>query len=1145
MKRSFAILLILAYLFLALGATREARAQAVNATLLGTVTDTSGATVDGAKVTATETKTSVGRSTTTNPSGNYEFPNLPPGIYEVVVEQQGFKSARRTGIEVQVNSDVRVNLILEAGSVTEVMQVTADTPILQTDRSDVGSKMEARQVADLPLGTNRNFQNLLNLVPGTTRAHRVHSEFFNSQDSLSTEVNGQFRLFSTVTVEGVDDNERTGLLQIYVPPAEAIQTVDVVTSNYSAEFGRAGGAITNVILKSGTNSFHGSAYEFNRVSAMAARSFFNPPPGPFPPTTYNYYGGTIGGPIIKNKLFFFGDILRISDLRGIFNLFTVPTDDFRNGNFNAVKSLPACQTKPADCNIYDPATGNPDGTGRIPFAFNGQQNVIDPARFANNQIVQRILALVPHANLPGITNNYQSSTRFRKNTNAFDGKIDYNPNDKDRIAFRVSRAVNTTFDQPTFGLAGGPRNGGFLGTGVQHTQSGAINFTHVFGPSLIVETRLGLSHYRNVAQAADYGSKASDALGVRGVNLDAFTSGLTSVRMIGINNDNPLIGYSASLPWDRGETNISAVNIWTKIHGNHAVKWGLDIRRLRDDLVQSQNFGPRGRFDFGTGTTSLNPGIDPVTKKALPSIRTTLANNYAAFLLDAPTQVGRDVSVTSGSWRETELFTFVQDQWRVGPKLTVDAGVRWELYLPATANRPGRYSNYNPTDNTLVIAGIGGNPANLGRETYYHYFAPRLGLAYRLTEKTVFRSGFGISYEPFPNNAYAFNFPVRQNNAFNQDNAFGPARLTKGGPVANLNVGFPPPAPTLVPDNGIVIPRPNEDYFVVDQKFKQPYVESWNLAIQQALPYKFVLDVAYVGNHGVKVPMSYDLNAAIAPAAQDTCPVRPLCSGGVTAGRTAATNFLYRPSSSNYHALQVKFDHRMAAGLLLTTSYTWSKAMAFRSDAGDGGGNDGGAPSYYVDFHRNYMIVSFSRAHTFVQSFVYELPFGKNHAFLKSGPASWILGGWQVSGILTAMGGRPLEFNANGNSLNAPGNRQTPDQVGAFRVLGGIGPASGVGAGPAWFDTAAFTDVKTPGVFGNVPRYAFRGPKFFNLDTALFKKFSFTERVGLELRAEAFSVTNTPQFDLPNGDFSSSNFGHITSVVGGNRVMELGAKITF
>ncbi len=1147
------IAFVLAVVFALLIGPQGVWGQAVNATLLGTVTDVSGAVVAGAKVTITEMKTGVGRKTTTNDSGNYEFSDLPPGQYQVAVEREGFKKSVRSGVDVLVNSDVRVNLALEPGAITDSVLVTAELPILQTDRADVGAKIDNRQVVDLPLGNNRNFQNLLNLVPGTTRAHRVHSEFFNAQDSLSTEVNGQARLFNNLQIEGVDNNERTGLLQIYIPPAEAIQTVDVSTSNYAAEFGRAGGAVTNVILKSGTNDFHGAAYEFNRISALAAVPFFqNLSVTPKASTTYNYYGGNVGGPILRNKLFFFGDILRIDDSRGKFDNLTVPRDDFRGGNFQAIAPA-TCAASNVGCTIYDPyqttdathatlaldASGNP-----IPVAPASRttfpNNIIPASRFS--PLALKILGLVPHTDVPtpGLSSNYQQTTRFLKNTTVFDSKFDFNRKDNDRFAFRFSRAVQDLSDQPIFGLAGGPKGGGFQGTGEQHIQSGALNHTHAFSPSLIVETRVGVSHYRNIARNSDYGSNASDVLGITGVNLDPFTSGMTAIDVQG-GFSSPMIGYSASLPWDRGETNINAVTNWTKIRRNHTFKWGVDFRRLRDDLVQAQTFGPRGVFRFGTSTMST------------PTSTTSRGNNFAAFLIDAPTQVGRDVSVVSGSWRESELFSYGQDKWQPISKLTLDVGLRWELYFPPTPHHSGGYSNYDPATNTLVLAGIGGNPLNLGRDTLYHYFAPRFGLAYRFTDKFVLRGGFGISYEPFPNNQYAWNFPVRQANGTNQGSA-GALPTWPGGQIGTMSFGFPPPAPAALPSNGIISGAPNSQDNVVDKNFQQPYVESWNLAVERALPKNFVLDVAYVGNRGVDIPMDYDLNAAVAfgpfdftknpPKPLPNCPVRPLCA---LFGRTANTDFLFKPTSSNYHALQTRFNHRTGGGLLLTTSYTFAKALAYRSDVGDGGGNDGGSPSFYLDFRRNYMVLSNNRRHTFVQSVVYELPFGKGKPLLHSGWANWVAGGWQVSTVMIVMSGRPLDFSASGTALNAPGTRQTPNQVGPFHVLGSIGPSvPGQPTAQLWFDTSAFTAINTPQTAGNMSRYNFAGPRFFNLDAAMFKRFPVTERIGLEFRAEAFSVTNTPQFDQPNANASDSvGFGHITGTIGGNRSVELGAKLTF
>jgi Carboxypeptidase regulatory-like domain len=340
--------------------------QAVNATLLGTVTDSSGAAMAAAKVEIKEVNTGISRIAETNDSGNYVFSDLAPGRYQVVAGKDGFKRVIHDAVDVLVNTTVRVDLKLDPGTINETVEVRSETPILQTDSVETGRTIETRQVEDLPLSFNRNFQSLLNLVPGTTRAHREHSAFFNAQESLRTEVNGQSGLANNLQFEGLNDNERTGLLSIYLPPIEAIQTVDVTTSSYDAELGRANGAVTNVILKSGTNEFHGAAYEINRISKLAAVPFFqNKAVTSKVPSVYNYYGANVGGPIWKNKTFFFGDFLRINDHQGQFNQATVPPAAFRNGDFSG-----------APVKIYDPATGTATGTGRTQFV--ASSNPSDP-----------------------------------------------------------------------------------------------------------------------------------------------------------------------------------------------------------------------------------------------------------------------------------------------------------------------------------------------------------------------------------------------------------------------------------------------------------------------------------------------------------------------------------------------------------------------------------------------------------------------------------------------------------------------------------------------------------------------------------------------------------------------------------------------
>src|SRR6516164_8080444 len=1123
--------------------------QAVNATLLGTVTDSSGAAIGDAKVTITETNTGISHASQTNESGNYVFPDLPPGTYTVTAEQSGFKRASRAKIDLIVNTTERVDFVLQPGSMTDTITVQAETPILQTERADTGRKLESVLTENVPLGTNRNFQNLLNIVPGTTRATFQHSQFFNASSSLQTEVNGQLRHGNNYQIEGIDDNERTGLLQILIPPLEAIQTVDVSTSNFDAELGRASGAVTNVVLKSGTNEFHGAAYEFARNSYLNARNFFDKSVGHL---AYNYFGGNIGGPIKKNKLFFFADYLKVFDHEANANTITMPTMAFRSGDLTSVKSLPTCAppAPPTACNIYNPFTGNPDGTGRQPLvassapgvatvpgpngttvdAFNsacsnaaGCPNIVPTALI--NPISAKLMALLPAPTSAGNSNNYFALLGFHKDTDFVDAKVDANLTSKDRISGRFSYQRPSIFQAPIFGLAGGPAQGNFEGSGLQNTYSTGINYNRFFSNTLVAEFRVGAGWYHNEAHNADFGTNTSEMLGIPGVNLDkTITSGIVGVTING-GFSNPLIGFSASLPWIRSETNIDFANTWTKIIRNHTFKFGADLRRIRDALLQEQTFSPRGLYTFNDGQTALNTGTGATI--------TSFGNNFASFLLDVPGQAGRDLATFFPNYRAWQFFTFVQDKWLVTPKFSADLGLRWEFYPPATPVAQGGFSNYDPASNTLVVSGYGNIPDDLGITTHYKYFAPRIGLAYRLKESTVFRAGFGMSYTPFPDNSYAYNFPVRANNAFNPAVAsFGPAVLPNGQ-TATFQNGFPALIQPTVPSNGIITnPTKASNYFVVNQNFKNPSAESWNAAIQHSLPWRFVLDVAYVGNHCVDCVVNYDLNAGTVLGAGNNG--RPEFG---PFGRTASTNLLFAGYSSNYHALQVKFDRRFSSGFATTTAYTFGKGMGFQT------GDDGGL-SFYINQRRDYARNDFDRTQTFVQSIVYDLPFGKGKSLVNSGAGAAILGGWRVSTFLTLMSGLPLYFTASGTALNTPGNTQTPDLVAPVQILHGIG------TGNPWFSTASFAPAAAK-TFGNVGRNYLSGPNFFNLDAALSKSTRLTERLGLDLRLEVFGATNTPQFFFASNGGSasgttlgSSSFGHITSASGG-RVLQLGAKLTF
>jgi hypothetical protein len=521
-----------------------ALAQAVRGTLLGNVNDTQGAPVPGVSVTATETQTNVARTAVTNQSGHYVFANLKDGLYRVEAQLSGFKKFSRDSVEVKVNSTVRVDVILEVGAMSEVVEVLQETPALQTDRADTGRTIEGRQVAELPLGYNRSFQGMWVTVPGTVTMTRPHSQFFNPQDSQETKFNGQSRLSNNVQIDGLDDNHKTGLLTVLIPSAESVDSVNVSTSNFDAEFGKAGGSVTTVVLKSGTNQFRGSVIAFGNTESTQAKNFFASATAAKPKTKYQQFGASLGGPIIKDKFFFFADYQRTVDNLGNTFLNVVPPAEWRNGNFSS-----------ASTTIYDPATGNPDGTGRTPFPG----NVIPVGRLS--PVALKTLGLLPLPNIPGVAfgqNNYQFNSTREKTTNAVNAKLNFNPSTKDQMSLRFSFQRPELFDPSTFGVYGGPANGGFGGSGTQNTYSGALTWTRTLSQSLIMEWRAGLSKYHNQALSQGTGLTTANDVGIPGANYDDFSSGMSQIT-INQGYTNPLLGFSASLPWDRGETTVSVV----------------------------------------------------------------------------------------------------------------------------------------------------------------------------------------------------------------------------------------------------------------------------------------------------------------------------------------------------------------------------------------------------------------------------------------------------------------------------------------------------------------------------------------------------------------------------------------------------------
>jgi len=1073
------------WILCALGNMSRVSAQVLKGQIIGTVTDQSGAVAPDVKVTVTEVRTNFVRTTQTNEAGNYFVVNLDPGEFKVESEKAGFSRAVRSGVELQPNSTVRVNFELTPGAVTQTVDVIANAAVLQTDRADTGGKIETQQLQGMPLLYNRNYVGLLVLVPGVGRPSREHSEFYNSQDSLSIRVNGQGRQFNNFQIEGIENKIDNGNLTALVPPAEAIQTVDISTSNFDPEFGNAGGAVTNVTLRSGSNNFHGSAFHFHRNENIQARNTFAVSKAP---TVYNQFGGTLGGRIIRDKLFFFTDYQGSRDHLGTANRATIPSLPFRTGNLSGGNST-----------IYDPTTGDATGRGRTPFA-----GAVIPANRIS-PISRRILGFIPSPNLTAAEgqNNFEINTVRVKTLDQTDSKVDWVISNNDRLTVRYSLQKAVVTDPGLFGeggIYGGPRNDGFAGSGPARTQSPGIAYSKVLGPTFVWESRFGIVRNRNDALNVDHGKKTSEEIGIRGVNLDDWTSGLTEIRVNGYSR--PVIGFSPSLPWARSVTSFGFVNNFSKTLTKHILRFGVDLRRERNDLLQTQTFNPRGRFEYEPGQTG----------DAADS-RRNFANAFAAFLLDVPNVSGRDLPFIFPARRELTLNLYFQDKWQFNQKLTVDLGLRLERERGSRPRHRGGYSNYNPSNNTLELAGLGAIPFAIADTN--NNLGPRLGIAYRLNESTVIRTGYGISY--FPRRMAQTNFPILQNNGFPSANSLFSSTVT-------MTTGFPPFTPFILPESGVIAnPNPNNNFGSTQRNLTSPYVQSWNFSIQRALPWKLALDVAYVGNRGVNNQSEFNINASLIPGSGNNG--RPLFQ---RFGRVADTT-AYIGTNTWYNAFQMKLDRRVGDGFFLTTAYTFSKGLNYSED--------NGSIAIPLSLALNKAHMQDNRTHIFTQSYMYELPFGKGKKWAQQGAAKWIFGGWQFQGLLSINSGR-WDSPTVASTLNAPGNTTRPNWVAPVRYLGGTGP------GEKYFDPSSFT-IPAQNTLGNAGRNVVEGPGVANLDAALHRTIPIREGIGLEFRVESFNFTNTPHYMNPNWNINSSQFAEISSAAQDQRQFQLGLTLRF
>ncbi|MBB6145286.1 hypothetical protein HNQ77_003244 [Silvibacterium bohemicum] len=1108
-------------------------AQVLYGTLTGNVTDPSGAAIPGATVKALNVATGVEREATSNAEGIYLFNDLIPGTYQVTASASGFAPLQQGGIELLPNTSQRVNVQLKVGSTSQEVTVTTAPPVLQTQTADVNYNLSEQQVTDLPTtsSTGRNFESLYRLVPGSTPPAEQNSAGSNPQRSQAVNVNGISNATNTTRIDGaVDAYPWLPYLVAYLPPTDGISSINVVTGSFNAEQGAAGGSAINVTIKSGTNQFHGSAWEYNSIAQFNAQAWQNRT-GVLQKNIYNEIGGAIGGPILKNKLFFFFDYDRVSVDKSVNGIFSVPTADMRAGNFANTGSQ-----------IFDPATGTATGIGKTAFAGDMvPANRIAPAA----AILLQNLPLPNTGGAGALVNNY-----FGAGTNAFvrsnyDAKVTYVPTQNTSYFGHYSISPDTISDPQVFGPnpGGGTFDGGQPGTATGRIQNVGLGATHAFSTNFTMDANAGYTRQGLGAQAGDIG------LGDYGVN---------TLKIPGTNNNGqqqyggiPAFFFTtyASLgnansgsPFTFRDNQYTGNVNATWVRGTHSVRFGGEYLHAAINHFQpgsgTQTTG-RGTFVFSGGATAPSGG-------SLSDV-----NSFADFLLGQADNYQKSVQTFDPEALRYSTFAFYgQDTYQVSPKLTLNYGLRYEYYPLPVGDHFGTV-RYDPsvlstvtdslgthTVGTVLIGGEGGIPQHAFTSNGWGMIVPRLGLSYSLDDKTVIRAGYGITTDPDTLRNLLQSYPAEVATNINGANSYIPATsLNAGLQSTTTQVGIPALALPNITLGALPLGT-NISTATIPKDFRRGYIHSYNLAVQRQFPFQLVANVTYVGTEAVRQQSDVNINAAP--------------PGGGTAGRLLNTTFgpntnntdinsLQPFRGSNYNGLQAQLTRTSAKLGSTGLIYTFSKSM----DAADNSEANGLVFAYPTFWNRNWALAGYDRKHNLEWWTIYSLPFGKGQMFLSSGPLAYIAGGWKLSTVLSRVSGAPFNVTASSGLLNAPGNTQLADRN--YNVKAVLG--SNVNGNRQYINPNAFTDVSTAtGVttprFGDSGRDSVRGPGLFDLDLSLKRTFPIHDAVGFDFVAETFDATNTPQFANPSANIASGGFGVITTS-NADRTLRLSGRLTF
>jgi len=1029
------------------------------------------------------------------PDGTFVISGLPPGTYRVDVEYTGYKRSAVQNVELVAGGPVNILVEMERGDTQETVQIQATTVMIQQDHAQNSTTYSHRTVNETPI-YDRNHLDLVQFYPGVTPPRPLESRLLDPQRDRIWETNGLPNSANYRLLDGVPNVEPVTGQSIYVTPPQGVQQLRLITGNHDAQFGRAAGSVVNTGTSTGSNRVHGSLFEFNSNSFFHARNYFNPKGFPQARSNFNQVGASLGGPIVHDTTFFMFNYEGDLDRSEVPTVTTVPTDEFRAGNFSAVPGL----------TLYNPATGSASGAGRQPFA----NNTIPAARIS--PVARAILANIPNPNLEGFENNFVSNVPYRNDGHRGDIRLDHKIGDAANLFLRWSYANFVTYENSALGSLAG-------GNGHLRNHNAMIGGTYNFSPAGVVELRLNYSRYNSLLRGTQTGLTPL-GLGISDAAIGLGDLDIPQLNITGMQ----AFGTSPNFPQNNIDNNYNITNNWHWMNGRHNVHLGFDLWHINANGFQNYAFGPSAGYVFGPGATAspAGEGLGPYG---------TFANSFASFLLGTPQQAGRNVPYWNPGYTQWQGAVYLADSFKITSRFTLDIGGRWDVFTPVAPSRSAGVFIFDPSANQLQPTN---NPGvtNVGNiQTNWKNVAPRIGLAFSPSSSTAIRAGYSINFFNGPLNFWAG--PLISSVGAVSGGLAGTFATAPGATLGQLTAT---PSTTFASATS-PITAPNVPLIFMRPNVRTPYVQNFNFQIQQDLGrYGLIGSIGYVGNLGRELPYSREINAADPGAGALGQPFNT-----AQLGRTASTIERGTGLTSNYNSLQASLAKHFGQHLSFNAAYTYSRSL----DHGTGGITP---LLNNTNFQSNYGPSDWDRTHMFTFTHIWQLPIGADSAFLNQGIIGKILGPWQIDGVLRWMSGTPVTLTADPTLCNCPGNTPTASTVVTGLNTSFIPVPTLFGFFPVPYQSLNFAYTQPPaGTLGNLARNSVRGDGFANYDVSLHRSFVIGEQSRIEFRGEAFNIANTPHFANPITNVNSANFGQSISTLNyaPERRLQLALRILF